>query len=98
MPACRARSVLLVPVAAWFNWHSRAARLGNQFEPRPRSHPGPPRSTTPTHPNPDGRMTAEPLLDGRHRALSVIAPCFNEADNLRELAARTLRVFEIKGI
>lgn len=30
--------------------------------------------------------------------LSVIAPCFNEADNLRELAARTIRVFDEKGI
>ncbi|MGH9867191.1 MAG: glycosyltransferase [Candidatus Polarisedimenticolia bacterium] len=30
--------------------------------------------------------------------LSVIAPCFNEADNLREFVARTLRVFDVKGI
>jgi phenylacetate-CoA ligase len=30
--------------------------------------------------------------------LSVIAPCFNEQDNLRELVDRTLRVFDRKGI
>ena len=30
--------------------------------------------------------------------LSVIAPCFDEADNLRELIARTLRVFDQKGL
>jgi len=30
--------------------------------------------------------------------LSVIGPCFNEADNLREFVSRTLRVFDVKGI
>jgi len=30
--------------------------------------------------------------------LSVIAPCFNEADNLPEFVARTLHVFDSKGI
>ncbi len=30
--------------------------------------------------------------------LSVVAPCFNEADNLREFVARTLRVLDLKEI
>src|SRR5437870_6960991 len=47
-------------------------------------------------PRPDGVMTIQP--SPKHRELSVIAPCYNEADNLRELVARTLRVFEQKEI
>jgi len=30
--------------------------------------------------------------------LTVIAPCFNEADNLHEFVSRTLRVFDTRGI
>lgn len=41
------------------------------------------------------------MITQRHREhleLSVIAPCFNEEDNLAELVSRTLRVLEVKGI
>jgi phenylacetate-CoA ligase len=41
-------------------------------------------------------MTSEPRV--RNRELSVIAPCYNEADNLLELVTRTLRTFEQKGV
>ena len=47
-------------------------------------------------------MTAEPQATRQSRygtlELSVIAPCFNEADNLRDLVGRTLRVFDTKEI
>jgi phenylacetate-CoA ligase len=43
-------------------------------------------------------MTLSLHTPGKRRDLSVIAPCYNEADNLRELAARTLRVFDVRGI
>ncbi|MEE9208327.1 MAG: glycosyltransferase, partial [Gemmatimonadota bacterium] len=44
---------------------------------------------------PIGGMTTNA---GAHSELSVVAPCLNERDNLRELTDRVLKVFDERAI